>query len=228
MPENPSPNKKTLITGATGMVGRQVLMQLLDNPAVGEIVSVGRRKTPLSHDKLREVVPEDFLDLSPIAADLAGIDVCFHCLGTYQSQVPRKVYFKITCDYLAALTDALSAASPAATFVLFSAQGARPDGKGMYFARVKGKAENLLNETGFPRKYIFRPGHIQPTHQRKPPGLMYRHIALPMMTKKFAKNPEIGVTDSDLAKAMVSVGIAATEQSKTFSNKMIRETAGAG
>ena len=96
----------------------------------------------------------------------------------------------------------------------------------MYFARVKGKAENLLNETDFPRKYIFRPGHVQPTHQRKPPGLIYRHIALPIMAKKFAKKPEIGVTDRELAKAMVLIGIAAAAESKVFDNRMIREAAG--
>ena len=219
--------KKVLVTGATGMVGRQVLVQLLDNPLVGEIISVGRRETPLSHEKLREFIHEDFLDLSSLKAEFAEIDVCFYCLGVYQSQVSRKAYFRITCDYLMALTDALVAMSPQATFVLFSAQSARPDGKGMYFARVKGKAENLLNNTNFPRKYIFRPGHIQPTHQRKPPGLIYRHIALPMMTKKFAKNPKIGVTDRDLAKAMVLTGIAAAPESKVFDNCMIREAAGA-
>ena len=218
--------KKVLVTGATGMVGRQVLMQLLDNPLVGEIVSVGRRETPLSHNKLKEFILQDFLDLTSIKAEFGSVDVCFHCLGVYQSQVSRKAYFRITCDYLMALTDALVAMSPQATFVLFSAQSARPDGKGMYFARVKGRAENVLNETEFPHKYIFRPGHIQPTHQRKPPGLIYRHIALPMMAKKFAKNPEIGVTDRDLAKAMVSTGIAAKVNSKVFDNRMIREAAG--
>jgi len=220
--------KRVLVTGATGMVGRQVIMQLLDNPSVGEIISVGRRETPLSHDKLKEFVHKDFLEFASLKAEFSGIDVCFYCLGVYQSQVSRKAYFRITCDYLAALTDALAAVSPLAAFVLFSAQSARPDGKGMYFARVKGKAENVLNERDFPRKYIFRPSHIQPTHQRKPPGLIYRHIALPMMTKKFAKNPEIGVTDRDLARAMVSTGIAAVTESKIFDNCMIRKAAGAG
>ena len=223
------PNKsiatKVLLTGATGMVGRQVLTHLLANPAVGEIVSIGRRQTGVSDDKLHEILHTDFLDLSPLASDLASIDVCFHCLAVYQSQVSKKAYFKITCEYQQALTDALSAASPAATFVLFGAKGARTDGKGMPFARVKGQAENLLEATNFPRKYIFRPGHIQPTGKRKPPGGVYRLLVLPIMAAKFAKNPAIGVTDSDLAKAMVKVGLAVTEESKIFSNKMIREAA---
>ena len=95
----------------------------------------------------------------------------------------------------------------------------------MPFARVKGQAENLLQATNFPRKYIFRPGHIQPTGKRKPPGGIYRLVMLPIMTAKFSKNPAIGVTDSDLAKAMVKVGLEATEESKIFNNQMIREAA---
>ncbi|MDA0228635.1 MAG: NAD-dependent epimerase/dehydratase family protein [Proteobacteria bacterium] len=223
--QNKSTAAKVLLTGASGMVGRQVLAHLLAHPAVGEIVSIGRRQSGISDGKLREILHTDFLDLAPLASEFANIDVCFHCLAVYQSQVSKKAYFEITCDYQQALTDALSAASPAATFVLFGAQGARTDGKGMPFARVKGQAESLLQATSFPRKYIFRPGHIQPTGKRKPPGWIYRLLVLPIMTKKFAKKPAIGITDSDLAKAMVKVGLAATDESEIFSNQMIREAA---
>ena len=216
---------KVLLTGATGMVGSQVLQHLLASPAVDEIVSIGRRQTGQSNGKLREILHTDFLVLSPLATDLANIDACFHCLGVYQSQVSKKAYFQITCGYQQALTDALSAASPEATFVLFGAQRAKPEGKGMLFARVKGEAENLLQATNFPRKYIFRPGHIQPTGKRKPPGAIYRLLVLPIVASRFAKNPAIGISDSDLAKAMVAVGLEATEESKIFSNKMIRKIA---
>jgi len=53
-------------------------------------------------------------------------------------------------------------------------------------------------------------------------------LVLPIMNKKFAKNPAIGITDSDLAKAMVKAGLEATEESKIFSNQMIREAAASG
>ena len=219
---------KILLTGATGMVGRHVLDHLLSNPDVGEIVSIGRRQSGLNNDKLREILHEDFLDLSLLASNLADVDVCFHCLGVYQSQVSKKAYVEITCGYQEALTDALSAASPEAVFVLFGAQGAKPDGKGMPFARVKGQAENLLQATNFPRKYIFRPGYIHPTGARKPPGGMYRLIFLPIMARLFARKPSMGITDRDLAQAMVAVGIEATEESTVFSNQMIREIVAPG
>lgn len=226
--QNRTAPAKVLLTGASGMVGRHVLDHLLGHPDVGEIVSIGRRRSDLDNSKLREIIPEDFLDLSPLAADLANVDVCFHCLGVYQSQVSKKAYVKITCGYQEALTDALATASPEAVFVLFGAQGAKTDGKGMPFARVKGQAENMLQATGFPKKYIFRPGYIHPTGTRKPPGWIYRLIMLPIMAKLFARNPSIGITDRDLAQAMVTVGIEAAEDSKVFSNQMIRDVIAPG
>jgi uncharacterized protein YbjT (DUF2867 family) len=226
--QNRASPAKILLTGASGMVGRHVLDHLLGNPDVGEIVSICRRQSGLNNDKLREILHQDFLDLSPLASDLADVDVCFHCLGVYQSQVSKKAYIEITCGYQEALTDALSAASPKAVFVLFGAQGAKPSGKGMPFARVKGQAENMLQATGFPRKYIFRPGYIHPTGARKPPGAMYRLILLPIMARLFARKPSIGITDRDLARAMVAVGIEAAEESKIFSNQMIRAIAARG
>mgnify|MGYP003386655927 FL=1 len=214
---------KVLLTGATGMVGRHVLDYLLMNPDVGEIISIGRRQSGLNNDKLLEILHEDFLDLSPFASNLADVDVCFHCLGVYQSQVSKKAYVEITCGYQEALTDALSAASPEAVFVLFGAQGAKPNGKGMPFARVKGQAENMLQATNFPLKYIFRPGYIHPTGVRKPPGAIYRLIFLPILARLFARKPSMGITDRNLAQAMVMVGIEASEKSTIFSNQMIRE-----
>ncbi len=221
-----STGKKVLITGATGMVGRQVLAHLLNHAGVAAVLSVGRRETGVAHPKLREVVHQNFRDFSGIASDLVGIDVCFHCLGVYQGQVSKQDYVDITCYYQKALTDALAAASPDATFVLFSAQGADPSEKSRaLFARAKGRAENLLNQTGFPKKYIFRPGYIHPTGARQPPGLAYKLIA-PIGGFFLKIFPGIGMTDRDLAQAMVSTGLDGSKETTTLSSPMIRAIAG--
>lgn len=217
--------KTVLLTGATGMVGGQVLDLLLEHPDVERVVAIGRRKTSVSDAKLREIVHADFLDLSAVKADLAGVDVCFHCLGVYQGQVPNEAFFEITCDYQQALTDTLAAASPQATFVLFGASGADPSEQSRaWFALAKGRAENLLNETGFPKKYIFRPGYIHPTGARRPAGLLYT-LLLPVAGALFKVFPPIGIRDRDLARAMISVGIAATRDSQVFSHRVIRQIA---
>lgn len=207
------------------MVGGQVLALLLERTEVEKVVSIGRRESGVTHAKLHEIVHTDFLDLSAVKSDLTGADVCFYCLGVYQGQVPRDAYLEITCDYQKALTDALSKASPQATFVLFGAQGADPTEKSpALFARAKGRAENLLNETVFPKKYIFRPGYIHPTGARRPPGMAYT-LMRPIAGLLLSLFPRFGLTDRQLAQAMVTAGLDATMDSGIFSNKTIRAIA---
>lgn len=207
------------------MVGGQVLDILLASPAVDKIISIGRRKTAIRHEKLHEIMHADFRDFSALSSELAGIDVCFYCLGVYQGQMSKEAYFEITCDYQQALTDVLARVSPQATFVLFGASGADPSEQSRtLFALAKGRAENLLREAGFPRQYVFRPGYIHPTGARGPTGLSYR-LLWPVADALLKYIPGLALTDRDLARAMVSIGIEATQESAVFSNRTIKKIA---
>ncbi len=199
--------KNILITGATGMVGSQALQHLLHLNEVEKIISVGRRETGIQNTKLKEITHNNFLDLQPLREELKQIDVCIYCLAVYQNQVSKEKYEEITCGYQKALTDILEETSPKATFTLFGAAGADSKEKSKTtFAKIKGRAENLLLKTSFPEKYIFRPGYIHPTGNRKPPGLAYK-LMLPVLGFLFKLFPSLGITDKALAKAMVTVSL---------------------
>jgi N-acetyl-gamma-glutamylphosphate reductase len=68
---------KTIITGATGMVGEGVLLECLNHPAVEQILVINRKPGGMSHPKLREIIHADFFNLAPIQPHLAGYDACF-------------------------------------------------------------------------------------------------------------------------------------------------------
>ncbi len=215
--------KNVVITGATGMVGSYVLKHLLDDNRVGEVISVGRKKTGLNHKKLKEIEHTDFLDFSGMKQEFSNIDLCIYCLAVYQNQVTKEDYIKITCDYQKAFTDELEKHSPSATFVLFGAAGADPSEQSrMIFAKAKGKAENLANLTSFPKKYIFRPGFIKPTGKRRPSSWDYK-LFQPLYNLIFRLSPSLGIKDHDLAKAMVNEGLKAELSSQTFENRDIRK-----
>ena len=91
----------------------------------------------------------------------------------------------------------------------------------MVFARAKGRAENMLNQTRFPRKHIFRPGYIHPSGNRKPPGLSYK-LLLPVIGLLFKLFPGIGISSSDLARAMVDVGLNSQSKSRVFEASEIK------
>lgn len=212
-----------LITGATGMVGQHTLTFLLQDSNVTSVLSIGRRKTGIEHPKLSEVILGDFLKITELKDQLSNLDACIHCLGVYQNQVSKEDFFKITCDYQKALTDVLEQTSPDLTFCLFGATGADPTEKSsVTFAKAKGRAENLLAETSFPKKYVFRAGYIKPTGTRQPSGWMYK-IAIPLSNVAFRLFPKMGITDADLAKAMVYLAVNPNLESQVFENSEIKK-----
>ena len=51
--------KRLVIIGATGMVGGYALRYALENSAVGNVTSIARKKSGMSHPKLSEVLHRD-------------------------------------------------------------------------------------------------------------------------------------------------------------------------
>ena len=142
---------RLVIVGATGMVGGYALRYALDDPSVGVVTVIGRRKLALSHPKLREVVHNDFADCSALAKPLSEQDAAVFCLGIYTGAVPDAEFRKITVDYTIEFARVLRASSPGAALSFLSGMGADQTGRSRVpFARYKGEAENALLAAGFP------------------------------------------------------------------------------
>ena len=215
--------KRVLITGSTGMVGSYALKYLLEDDRVSEVISITRRSTGIQNEKLTEIIHDNFEDFSSLRDQLKNINLCVYCLAVYQALVSKEDYFKMTCDYQKALSDVLEELNPQMTFSLFSAEGAT-EKIPITFFKGKGIAERYLNNTIFPKKYIFRPGYIHPTSQRKPKAFAYRFFR-PLMNILVPRFPRVAVEDKDLAKSMVKIGLEANSEQKYFYNKDMRKIA---
>ncbi|MET7849779.1 NAD(P)H-binding protein [Streptomyces avermitilis] len=155
---------KVVLFGASGMVGQGVLRACLEDPEVTEVVAVVRRPLGRDAQKLREVVHADFTNLAPVAADLAGADACFYCLGVSAAGRSRSEYEEITYTYAVEAARVVAARSPHLTFVYVSGEGTDSTEQGrVFWARVKGRTENVLLAMDM-HAYAFRPGWIQPVH----------------------------------------------------------------
>lgn len=153
---------RVLLFGGTGMVGKGVLLECLDDPTVTSIHSIVRSPSGMEHPKLSEVVHGDFFDLSAIEEVLTGQDACFFCLGVSSAGMREEEYHRLTFDLLKVAADAVARLSPGSTFCFVSGTGTDSSEKGrVMWARVKGKAENYLLGLPF-RTFLFRPGYIQP------------------------------------------------------------------
>lgn len=210
------------------MVGGYALRYALDEPDVGSITAIGRKKLGISHAKLKEALHPDFADCSALAPALSGQDATVFCLGAYTGAVSDAELRKITVDYVIEFARVLRSSSPQAAFSFLSGSGADPHGRSRIpFARYKGEAENALLAAGFPRSYIFRPAYIYPVEPRKEPNFSYRLLRAiyPAFRVLF---PNQVIRADDLARAMVDAAVRRTGERGewVFENRDIRSMVG--
>jgi uncharacterized protein YbjT (DUF2867 family) len=215
---------RVVIVGATGMVGGSALRYALDDPAVGTVTAIGRKKAGILHPKVKEVLHQDFADCSALADVLSGQDAAVFCLGTYTGSVSDAELRTITAGYTIEFARVLRSSSPDAAFSFLSGNGADPTGRSRIpFARYKGEAEKALLAAGFPHVYIFRPAYIYPVEPRKEPNFSYRLLraVYPAFRALF---PNQVIPADDLARAMVDVAVRRTGErgGLVFENRDIR------
>ena len=208
---------KVAIFGATGMVGGEVLEQCLVDDKIESVLAIGRRKIGVDHPRLKEIEHADFLDFTALESELANVEVCFYCLGVYQSRVSKEQFWKITVDYLEALVRAFERANQSVCFCLFSAQGASTSERSpIRFAKAKGRAENVLLASKLAEKYIFRPGFIMSGPQSNNATLSAK-----LFEPIYRLFPTIGIDAPELARVIVDVGINRHEKT-VFGNRDMR------
>ena len=154
-----------VIFGATGMVGKGVLLECLDDARVEHVLLVSRHPIDdVSHPKIREIVHADFTAFENLTPAFADIDACFYCLGVTAVGLSEGQYHHLTYDLtLAAATALASASAGRLTFCYVSGEGTdSTEHGGTMWARVKGKTENALLRLPFKAAFMFRPGYIQP------------------------------------------------------------------
>lgn len=168
---------KVIVTGATGMVGKGVLLECLDHDTITEVLSISRRSLGITHPKLREMIHKDFSDFGPLTDQLRGYDACYACMGVSAAGMKEDEYAQLTYDVTMALGRTLLKINPEMTFIYVSGQGTDSSeaGRSMW-ARVKGKTENDLLKLGFRQAFMFRPGMIIPVRGVSPSSKLYRVI----------------------------------------------------
>jgi hypothetical protein len=152
---------KVIIFGATGMVGKGILLECLEDERVGECVVVNRSTLGMNHKKLTELISSD-LGSDKQIENLRNLDACFFSLGVSAIGMKEAEYHKITYELTAKVADMLKVNNSNMLFNYVSGTGTDSSEKGRsMWARIKGRTENMLL-ANFPNSYMFRPGYIQP------------------------------------------------------------------
>ncbi|KXX72314.1 NAD-dependent epimerase/dehydratase family protein [Flammeovirga sp. SJP92] len=217
---------KVIITGATGMVGKGVLLECLDSNDVEKVLIIVRETTGIKHPKLHEVIHKDFSDFSSVIPHMSGYNACYFCLGISSAGISNEKYHQVTYDLTLHFAEIALPLNPDMTFCYVSGAGtSTEENSSMNWANVKGKTENAILEMPFEKAFMFRPGFIQPEKgvSSKVPlyKMIYSFISpfFPVLDKLF---PSSITTTSRLGKAMISVvknGYSATHLENHDINK---------
>jgi uncharacterized protein YbjT (DUF2867 family) len=191
---------KAILTGATGMVGEGVLHECLNHPDVVTVLVINRKPCGVVHPKLKEIIHNDFFDLSPIESQLAGYNACYFCLGVSSVGMKQPEYFKLTYTLTMHVAQTLCKLNKDMVFCYVSGAGTDSSEKGrIMWARVKGKTENDLMKLQFRAAYAFRPAFILPTKGLKNVLASYKYVTWlypvfrPLFPNYFGTLKEIGL-----------------------------------
>ncbi|GFZ78790.1 epimerase [Aquaticitalea lipolytica] len=198
---------RVIITGSTGMVGKGVLLECIDDARVENILLINRSSITMSHPKIKEIIHKDFTDFSTIQNEFASYDACFHCMGVSSAGISEEVYYKLTYTISEALVNTIYDANPNMLFTYVSGAGTdSSEQSNTMWARVKGKTENMILNKGFKDAYAFRPGAILPERGVKSKTKLYNlfySITKPIFP--LLKRMKSVTTTSRIGQAMINL-----------------------
>ncbi|CAG2533828.1 hypothetical protein MAR621_03874 [Maribacter dokdonensis] len=198
---------KVMITGSTGMVGKGVLLECLDDKNIKEILLINRSSITIDHPKIKEVLHDNFTDFSPIQSEFENLGACFHCMGVSSAGLSDEAYYKLTYTITEELANTTYNASPNILFTYVSGQGTDSSEKSTtMWARVKGKTENMIFNKGFKDAYAFRPGMILPERGVKSKTKIYNlmYVITRPIFPLFRKMKSV-TTTTRIGKAMINL-----------------------
>ncbi|AXN30300.1 NAD(P)H-binding protein [Vibrio coralliilyticus] len=191
-----------MVAGATGLIGTELIKQMLEEDPVTRIYALSRRELPFFHPKL-EVLQNKQLQVQKWDADKPSPKYGFICLGTTIKQAGSKqglerVDYELVCD-VAQTMKVLGVTHLA----VVSSYGASVRSLSHYL-RCKGKMEMAIERMGFEHITFVRPGPLVGLRDTPRTDEAIVQVVLkslrPLMFGKLAKL--IPIQASEVAKAM--------------------------
>jgi uncharacterized protein YbjT (DUF2867 family) len=144
-----------LLAGASGLVGRELLADVLADPRYISVFSIGRRMLPLQHAKLTQaVVGFDALPTLP------AVDDVFIALGTTRKAAGSELAMRAV-DFDAVLAVATAGLRAGAQRLgVVSSMGADARSR-LFYPRLKGEMECALGALGYAQFVVVRPSQLE-------------------------------------------------------------------
>ena len=159
--------KTALIFGSSGLVGKNLLNQIINNSNYSKVKIFVRSSLEISDQKV-EIINTDFKDLQKIKNLIIGDD-CFFCIGTTKKNSPDKnEYRRIELDLPKKIAQ-ISKSNDIRSFIYVSSGFADPKNSGDYL-KFKGLVEEEIKSLNFEKIGILRPSFLLGNRKEKRVG----------------------------------------------------------
>jgi uncharacterized protein YbjT (DUF2867 family) len=150
-------NKTAVVAGATGLVGKELVSQMLANRYYEKVIVLARKNPQIGEDpRLKVVIIKDFGKLDEHKADLNANHV-YCCLGTTMKAAGSKENFKkIDLEYPVKMARLAMEQPDFETYFVVTSVGSNPDSP-LFYNEVKGYCEKELIALNMHSLQIFRP-----------------------------------------------------------------------
>lgn len=198
--------RHALLIGATGLVGRHVLDELLSEPTWPQVTVLARKPAPRTHEKLAWHVT-DFADDASWRPHVAATDL-FICMGTTIKQAGSQAAFRRADLELPLAVATAARAGGTRHCAIISSLGANPEAR-VFYSRVKGEVEAGLRQLHFPSLHILQPSLLVGARDTPRPGERVGEVALmllgPLLVGSLARWRAIRA--ATVARAMVTLAV---------------------
>jgi uncharacterized protein YbjT (DUF2867 family) len=196
--------KTALIFGSSGLVGKNLLNQVINNSNYSKI-KIFVRSSPDISDRKIEIINTDFKDLEIIKNLITGDD-CFFCIGTTKKNSPDKSeYRRVELDLPKKIAQ-ISKSNNVKSFIFVSSGFADPKNSGDYL-KFKGLVEEEIKSLNFEKIGILRPsfllGNRKENRVGEKIGIFIFKLLSPLFVGPFKKMKPIH--SEKVAKAMIKI-----------------------
>jgi uncharacterized protein YbjT (DUF2867 family) len=148
---------RVILVGASGLIGSNLLSELIQSEEISEILLPVRKSTDISNPKVKELIL-NFDELNTYSSHIQG-DIIYSCLGTTKRETPdSKLYRKIDLEYPLNLAK-LGVKNGVSQFHIISSFGADAESSNSYL-KLKGELEQELKKLNIPSLHIYQPSFL--------------------------------------------------------------------
>lgn len=191
--------KTAIVIGATGLVGKELVKQLLQHETIEKVKVFSRRPTGIHHPLIEEHLIH-FDNPDEWRGKVTG-DVLYSTLGTTLKQAGSKdAQYKVDYSYQYDFAQ-IASQNKVPVYVLVSSMGANPDSS-LFYPRMKGELDQAVQKLPFGSCVIMRPSILVGEREKKRFAETMAHQVMKVVTRFVLKKYK-PIAGTEVARAMI-------------------------